>query len=51
MTYWKCPNCAGERETKTKENIIMALCPCCQLEMEEWPYPNLWEVEVKDSGS
>jgi len=39
MTYWKCPSCAGERETEN--NIIMAICPCCQVTMEKSPYPKI----------
>ena len=48
MTYWKCPSCAGERDTEN--NIIIATCPCCQIAMDKNPHIQKKEVEVKGDG-
>ena len=48
MTYYKCPNCAGETE---RENKVMVICPCCQIEMKPYPYKKEKIVEVFGDGS
>ncbi len=48
MTYWKCPNCAGE--DSTENDIVMKICPCCQIEMKSGTYNQKREVEVKGDG-
>ena len=45
---WKCPDCAGEKETEN--NIVMTICPCCQVEMKKFPHNHKKEVEVKEDG-
>jgi hypothetical protein len=46
MTYWKCPRCAGEKETK--DDIVLAICPCCQITMEKYfPPPKKNPVVTK----
>ena len=42
---WKCPICAGEKDTEN--NIIMAICPCCQTAMVKFPHDYKKEVELK----
>ena len=44
MTYWKCPECYRERETK--DNIVMVVCGVCQIEMKKAPYKFERRVEV-----
>lgn len=48
MTYWKCPSCAGE--DSTENNIIMKICPCCQIEMQPDAKIPERNVEVKGDG-
>jgi len=36
--YYKCPQCAGET---SRENKVMVICPCCQIEMK----PNYKTIE------
>ena len=45
MTYWKCPSCAGE--ASTENNIVMKICPCCQIEMKPEGKNPERNVEVK----
>ena len=44
--YYKCPQCACETE---RENKIMVICPCCQIEMKPIGYfhNRITEVKVK----
>ena len=46
MTYYKCPECAGEKDTPN--DVIMVICPCCQIAMEKISYPHKRIVEVEE---
>lgn len=46
MTYYKCPNCAGEKSTE--KHKVMVICPCCQIEMKPIGYPHQKITEVKN---
>ncbi|GAF97265.1 unnamed protein product [marine sediment metagenome] len=48
MKYWKCLNCAWEKETP--DNIIFVACNCCLTEMKEYPDMRQFKVEVKGDG-
>ena len=43
--YYKCPQCAGET---SRENKVMVICPCCQIEMNPIGYPHQRITEVKN---
>jgi len=44
MKHYKCPGCARERDTE--DNVIMAICGSCQIEMKEFPNGFKREVEI-----
>ena len=48
MTYYKCPNCAGE--SYSEEYLVMKICPCCQIEMKLDPTIKKRQVEVAGDG-
>ena len=33
MTYWKCPQCAGEDETR--DDVIIKICLACRIPMKK----------------
>jgi len=46
MTHWKCPICAGEKETK--DNVVITICPACLVAMKKIGYFHKRIVEVKN---
>ena len=48
MTYYKCPQCAGET---SRDNKVMVICPCCQIEMKPTGYFHNRITEVKNDRS